>query len=130
MPNHAHEILGMTVNPGNALGWHLCISQGVPAIALKNTAKLLGVTEKTIAEMVLHTTALPRKGELSREASDFAYRFAQAWALLVSQKGVTPARAADWLKSPQPALKDHIPLMLLRTNQGQGYAMTAIERMA
>lgn len=130
MSNQAHEILGLTANPSTTLGWHLCVSQGVPVVALKNAAKLLAVTEKTVAEMVLGAAALPRKGVLGREASDFAYRFAHAWAALLAKRGMTAQRAAEWLKSPQPTLKNHIPLMLLRTLQGQGYAMTAIERLA
>ncbi len=130
MPTEAHEILGLTSKPDNLLGWHLCVSRGLPAVALKNVAKLLGVTEKSVAELVLGSSALARKGDLERDASDFAYRFALAWTALLARPGMTPEKASQWLRATQPALKDRVPLLLLRTNQGQGYAMTAIERLA
>lgn len=127
MPTAFQSIFTVEDCPETLEGWHAHVCSGVSVQVLKNVAKLLNVPEKHIAGLVLETPGMPRKGVLSREAADFAYRFAKAWGLL-TQKGWAPTKSAAWLKEPCPLLKGRIPLLLLTTHQGQEYVMTAIQR--
>ncbi len=130
MPETLSTLLTLPTPPEGALGWHAQICAGLPATALKNLAREAAVSERVLGQLALGTPGLPRKGQLSRGASDFTYRLGLAWLALTQQKGLSQGDASRWLTSPNPMLKERVPLAMLQTQHGASYVMTAASRLA
>lgn len=107
---------------------HKLITAGFPPETLKALARELGIAEKHVIEWATGKPALPRKANLSTQASDLAYRLASCLSQLQA-KGLTAQQASLWMRNHQPALKGEIPILLVKSYHGYTYVLVAIERI-
>lgn len=120
-------ILGVSLT-GDPLNSHKQISEGLDPAVLHSLAEALGIPKKPLIEWATGKVSLPRKGKLSSDASDLAYRLATCLSMLKA-KGLSPQQASLWMRNHQPSLKNEIPILLLKSYHGFTYVEVAIERM-
>lgn len=116
--------------------WHDRVSAGLPAAAIQSTADALGVSVADICGLLKVSPSVlrPRSAKdtvepLKPYASDYLYRIARAMTRLMLPLGKDPQACAQWLRSAQPSLKLHIPILLLSTTHGADAVFTAIARL-
>jgi putative toxin-antitoxin system antitoxin component (TIGR02293 family) len=118
-------LLGLPLAPANGMAWHDLIQEGLLLHSAEVLAEYLGMTVPALnVELRMSTTT----DGVSCSDSDKLYRVALALrqSMVASRGSVT--KAVAWLKTPNAALRNRVPLGLLATNIGSEFVMTAIER--
>jgi len=112
------------------MAWHTLLQKGLPFRSFASTAKAIGQTENSFANLIAITpqtlAARKKARRLNAVESDLVYAIARAFVKLAGARGMTGAAA--WLTSPALELKQAIPVQLARTRLGTEYVMGAIER--
>jgi putative toxin-antitoxin system antitoxin component (TIGR02293 family) len=113
-------VLGRDIGSSGALAE--LVRQGLPAEALSRLAKRLDVRQAEISAKVgipqrTLTRRLQRHARLTAAESDRTVRLAQVYANAVETLG-TEEKAAQWLKTPNRALRGARPLDQLDTTPG------------
>lgn len=122
------EVMSALVGPESGsethtrLELHALIEAGLPYEALTRMATLLGMSVTELATGVLQIPARTlvrrrERGRLPAAESDRLYRLARVVAHAVDVFD-DDARASAWLRSPNLALADALPLDLLATDAG------------
>jgi putative toxin-antitoxin system antitoxin component (TIGR02293 family) len=120
------------VKPRSALDWIVMIREGIPAAAVESIlnavglsqselARALGIPERTLARR-------KREGVLNSEESSKLLRLARVISRAQEVFGDSGA-AVDWLKSPNAALRGHVPLSLLDTDIGAESVLDTLGRI-
>jgi putative toxin-antitoxin system antitoxin component (TIGR02293 family) len=113
-------VLGKPTNQGGALAE--LVREGLPAEALFLLAKRLDLTQAEISDKIgipqrTLTRRLTRNARLTAAESDRTVRLAQVFATATETLG-TEEKAAQWLKTPNRALRGCCPLDQLDTDPG------------
>jgi len=113
-------VLGRALNQGGALAE--LVRDGLPAQALALLAKRLDLRQAEISEKIgipqrTLTRRLARHSRLTATESDRTVRLAQVFATAAETLG-SEAKAAQWLKTPNRALRGGRPLDQLDTDPG------------
>ena len=113
-------VLGKLTNLGGALAE--LVREGLPAEALFLLAKRLDLTQAEISIKIgipqrTLTRRLTRNARLMAAESDRTVRLAQVFATAAETLG-TEEKAAQWLKTPNRALRGGCPLDQLDTDPG------------
>ena len=113
-------VLGNPANQGGALAE--LVREGLPAEALFLLAKRLNLTQAEISAKIgipqrTLTRRRTRNARLTAAESDRTVRLAQVFATATETLG-TEERAAQWLKTPNRALRGGCPLDQLDTDPG------------
>ncbi len=121
------DLLALPQPPADLLAWHELLSKGLPRKSAKTLARALGMSERDLLVMAEDAEPEPRAPALSREGSNFLYRSARVLSEALAKFGDSK-RALQWLKSPQPLLKNQVPLQLLKCEVSASTVRIAIER--
>lgn len=108
------------------------LNQGLPFETLKALEKQGIVDDEELKTFIPARTKARRKGEkkhLTAEESDVVARLARIHDFAVEVFG-THEKARKWLRTPNLALKDHLPLYLLRTDYGARIVESELGRIA
>lgn len=124
-----HELLDLSDLPANRLAWHTLLTAGLPASSLKAVAKHMGLAERRLQEM-MGLEGRSAKAPLTREASNQLYRVVRALGLASPLFADDLKKAGAFLTSPQPRLRDQVPIEMLRTHHGSEYVFTFLDRTA
>ena len=113
-------VLGGPANKGGALAE--LVREGLPAEALFLLAKRLNLRQAEISAKIgipqrTLTRRLTRNARLTAAESDRTVRLAQVFATAAETLG-TEEKAAQWLKTPNRALRGGCPLDQLDTDPG------------
>jgi putative toxin-antitoxin system antitoxin component (TIGR02293 family) len=113
-------ILGKPTHQGGALAE--LVREGLPAEALFLLAKRLNLTQAEISAKIgipqrTLSRRLTRNARLTAAESDRTVRLAQVFATATETLG-TEEKAAQWLKTPNRALRGGCPLDQLDTDPG------------
>lgn len=113
-------VLGNPANQGGALAE--LVRDGLPAEALFLLAKRLSLTQAEISAKIgipqrTLSRRLTRNARLTAAESDRTVRLAQVFATTTETLG-TEEKAAQWLKTPNRALRGGCPLDQLDTDPG------------
>ncbi len=113
-------VLGGPANQGGALA--KLVREGLPAESLFLLAKRLELTQAEISLRIgipqrTLTRRLTQKSRLTAAESDRTVRLAQVFATAAETLG-SEAKAAQWLKTPNRALRGGCPLDQLDTDPG------------
>jgi putative toxin-antitoxin system antitoxin component (TIGR02293 family) len=113
-------VLGGPANQGGALAE--LVREGLPAESLFLLAKRLELTQAEISLRIgipqrTLTRRLTHKSRLTAAESDRTVRLAQVFATAAETLG-SEAKAAQWLKTPNRALRGGCPLDQLDTDPG------------
>jgi putative toxin-antitoxin system antitoxin component (TIGR02293 family) len=113
-------VLGRRINKGGALAE--LVRVGLPAEALFLLAKRLNLRQAEISEKIgiplrTLTRRLAQHARLTAAESDRTVRLAQVFATAAETLG-SEEKAAQWLKTPNRALRDGCPLDQLDTDPG------------
>jgi len=113
-------VLGGPANQGGALA--KLVREGLPAESLFLLAKRLELTQAEISLRIgipkrTLTRRLTQKTRLTAAESDRTVRLAQVFATAAETLG-SEAKAAQWLKTPNRALRGGCPLDQLDTDPG------------
>jgi putative toxin-antitoxin system antitoxin component (TIGR02293 family) len=113
-------VLGTPANQGGALAE--LVREGLPAEALFSLAKRLDLRQAEISAKIgiparTLTRRLTHKSRLTAAESDRTVRLAQVFATAAETLG-SEAKAAQWLKTPNRALRGGRPLDQLDTDPG------------
>lgn len=123
-----HDILGLSAPaPSGARAWHAVLTQGLGHDSIRQVSRLLGVTQQQLRDLVDPEALSTRTRPLSQEGTNLLYRIAQSLEGLL--KVFAEDAAAAWLRNPQPMLKGQVPILLLQSQVGAEYVVTAIERL-
>lgn len=116
--------------------WHERVSAGLPPAAIQATAEALGVSAADVCGLLKVSPSVlkPRSAKAEAEplepfASDYLYRIARAMTRLMAPLSKDPQACAQWLRTAQPSLRLHIPILLLSTTHGADAVFTAISRL-
>ena len=114
------SLLGGPANQGGALA--KLVREGLPAESLFLLAKRLELTQAEISLRIgipqrTLTRRLTQKTRLTAAESDRTVRLAQVFATAAETLG-SEAKAAQWLKTPNRALRGGCPLDQLDTDPG------------
>ncbi len=127
MTTTIHDLLALPTPPADLLGWHELLVEGLPRKSAKSLARALGMSERELLMLAEDAEPAPRMSVLSRDGSSFLYRAARVLSEALAKFG-EPKRALQWLKSPQPLLKNQVPMQLLKCEVSAGTVRIAIER--
>ena len=113
-------VLGGPMKQGGAMA--ALVREGLPAEALFLLAKRLNLTQAEISAKIgipqrTLTRRLTHKSRLTAAESDRTVRLAQVFATAAETLG-TEEKAAQWLKTPNRALRGGCPLDQLDTDPG------------
>jgi putative toxin-antitoxin system antitoxin component (TIGR02293 family) len=125
-------VLGRALNQGGALAE--LVRDGLPAQALALLAKRLDLRQAEISEKIgipqrTLTRRLARHSRLTATESDRTVRLAQVFATAAETLG-SEAKAAQWLKTPNRALRGGRPLDQLDTDPGVREVEDVLGRIA
>ncbi len=97
------------------------IESGLPYTALETARNILEINTSAFAELLhINQRTLQRRkasNQLNEEESDRLYRVARITATALEIFG-SMDKALEWLKRPNRAMNDEIPLKLLRNDAG------------
>ena len=119
--------------PANASDWVARIRAGLPAasalafkaalgLTSEQLASVLGVSPRSVARLD------PAKSQLDAVSGDRLVRSARLYAIAVEVLEDENS-AAQWMKAPQPALGDAVPLELAQTDVGTRAVEALLGRM-
>jgi putative toxin-antitoxin system antitoxin component (TIGR02293 family) len=113
-------VLGRTAATSGAMAE--LVREGLPAESLSTLAKRLDLRQAEISAKIgipqrTLTRRLARHGRLTAAESDRTVRLAQVYATAIDTLG-TEEKAAQWLKTPNRALRGNRPLDQLDTDPG------------
>jgi putative toxin-antitoxin system antitoxin component (TIGR02293 family) len=113
-------VLGRTAATSGAMAE--LVREGLPAESLSTLAKRLDLRQAEISAKIgipqrTLTRRLARHGRLTAAESDRTVRLAQVYATAIDTLG-SEEKAAQWLKTPNRALRGNRPLDQLDTDPG------------
>jgi putative toxin-antitoxin system antitoxin component (TIGR02293 family) len=125
-------VLGRAVVSGGAMAD--LVREGLPAESLSQLARRLDLRQAEISAKIgipqrTLTRRLARHGRLTATESDRTVRLAQVYATAVDTLG-SEAKAAQWLKTPNRALRGSRPLDQLDTDPGVREVEDVLGRIA
>ena len=125
-------VLGRPMSKGGALAE--LVREGLPAEALFLLAKRLDLRQAEISAKIgipqrTLTRRLARHGRLTAAESDRTVRLAQVFATAAETLG-TEEKAAQWLKTPNRALRGGCPIDQLDTDPGVREVEDVLGRIA
>ena len=125
-------VLGRAVVSGGAMAD--LVREGLPAESLSQLARRLDLRQAEISAKIgipqrTLTRRLARHGRLTATESDRTVRLAQVYATAVDTLG-SEAKAVQWLKTPNRALRGSRPLDQLDTDPGVREVEDVLGRIA
>lgn len=107
------------------------IRSGVPGDSIGRVAEFLQVPKTQLYELLHMSPRTAQRAVGSRldvEKSDHLVQIAKVYARCLGIF-VSPAKAINWMKSPNYVLGDHIPLTLMDTSEGIELVQDALTRL-
>ncbi|HUH63355.1 MAG TPA: antitoxin Xre/MbcA/ParS toxin-binding domain-containing protein [Terracidiphilus sp.] len=125
-------VLGRAVASSNAMAE--LVREGLPAESLSQLAKRLDLRQAEISAKIgipqrTLTRRLARHARLTAAESDRTVRLAQVYATAIDTLG-SEEKAAQWLKTPNRALRGNRPLDQLDTDPGVREVEDVLGRIA
>lgn len=126
-----HRLCGLKDRPTNGTSWHDAIIAGLPAKSVRRTAEAIGVQAPELADLLGIAPEMleDQTAALPRDVSNFLYRIGLALTRAIAKNGGDADKAAHWLRTAEPTIKNYIPILLLQSHIGAEYVFAAIERM-
>jgi len=126
-----YRLCGLKDRPTSGTQWHDVIVAGLPVKAVRRTAEAIGVQDTELAGLLGIAMELLDDEEalLPRDASNFLYRIGLALTRTIAKNGNDAEKAAFWLRTAEPAIKNYVPILLLQSHVGADYVYACIDRM-
>jgi putative toxin-antitoxin system antitoxin component (TIGR02293 family) len=137
LPEMVQEMLGGGTSFGAPFHSELdlaeAVSSGFPTSVLTALVEQGVLTPTEVSEQVISPRSLSHRARhaqpLTREESDRVARIARVMVVAAENFGDAD-RAARWLRTPNHALQERIPLKLLATSEGARVVEESIYRLA